>query len=482
MLSVSQTAETTSARSSLAWSAQPQSRPQPASQPIPTRAPSGGMVDVAIQTEPVDSVALAGSRLAIDPTSYPHYVSHHATRYVSYSELPNEIWGEIASFSSKKDILNLRTVSSDIRMQADTMITELTLCGGQALIDFAYSDGFKHIKTLHLYQIDKTALNLFTNRLTTHPHENLVIELAEGQVGLSDALSGLSALPLRGLRLDGVYVTPEVVGALAESTFPITLSGYMTQEELENASRLPTLINLSVRSAQLSDDVALSFSAHPALQHLTFSVNQNFSSQGLEYLAGIPSLHVLKLYDTVFMANAISTTAMRQLAAHRTLERLSIQTRIDPLSDACLSALSFSATLKSLAISLCPGIHHVTRMALLEHLQLNARCVGTRRMDVPTAHLIGEMPSLKTLELDFVAFEANAFRTLIWHLRAETLQLANISVEEDGVVALLANGRLKALSLVDVRIAPEHAVALCQHERLLRLTINGVACLLSAVR
>ena len=456
-----------SARSSLAWSSAPLS--------IPTRALSCQMVDVATQTEPVYDLPPAPCRAFTGTATAPRYCA-------SRSELPNEIWGEIANFSLRNDILNLRTVNRDVRMQADRMITELTLRSSQALIDFAYTDGFKHIKTLHLRQTDGAALILLANRLTTHPRSNLVIDIAECHVGLFDALLALGALSLGALRLKGVYVTPEVVGALAESTFPITLTGYMTREELMNAARIPTLVELAVSSAQFSDDVALSFTAHPALQRLSFPVNQSFSSTGLSYLAAMPDLRSLRVYDTVFMANAISATTARRLAAQGTLESLSIQTRMEPLSDACLSALSNSRTLKSLGISLSSGIHHVTRMAALEHLTLDGSCFGSRPMDVPTAHLIGAMPTLNALQLERITFHRDAFRTLIWHLRAETLSLTTMSVEEDGVVALLANTQLTSLSFVDVRIAPAHLVALCQHATLERLTIDGVACRLADAR
>jgi hypothetical protein len=390
-------------------------------------------------------------------------------------DIPSEIWGEIACFSPRADILNLRTTSTSVRSEVDANISELTLTGIDRLRAFAQSPSFQQVKTLSVRYADHVSLRELISRLQRSPRPDLTLALIDGFSGLPEALESLKAVPLAELRLKNVYPLSFPEEAVAAYTFPINISGYHTALELAQAAHVPTLTTLTTRTLHFTHAVAEQFSSHPALQTLSVRTGHEIDSLSVGCLASIPHLHKLSLYETCSRSGPIDISATHALASNAALKSLSIYAHTAPFSAESFLALSHSATIKRLSIPVGPGMQCLGNMRTLEEITLRGDIRVSRDIDKPLATIIAGLHNLIRLQMHAVQFEKGAFRALLDTCVATDLRLQAVTVDESMIIALLVNTRLRSLNLMGVALHPEQVTALAQHRTLDRLQINNVA-------
>jgi hypothetical protein len=282
----------------------------------------------------------------------------------------------------------------------------------------------------------------------------------------------LEAAPLSILRLQNVYLIDSVASALQQCSFPVEVSGYFCRDEFVVASRIPTLKSLISSSTDFDDAVARCIAGHQALQILSVQASENLTSRGMTALARMPALQALMVEQGYFPAQPINAIAARALASNRTLERLSIASRIQALSDEAFSCLSECSNLKMLEISVCGGMHRLADMTSLERLTLCDSRSGTS-VSIDLARVVARLPNLHTLRLDTTAFATGALRVLLERCHAQHLHLERVALQREEVVALLGNAHIKVLVLANV-IAPRALLLpLFQHPTLESLTVDG---------
>ena len=390
--------------------------------------------------------------------------------------LPNEIWGEIASFSSRKDILNLRATSSAMTVEAEWAVSTVKLEGSLELRAFSDACRFNNIKTLHLVDVDNAGLIYFAHALTLHPRSDLTIKVENSYWGVAMGLDALSAAPLAKICLDNVFLIESVTDALANCTFPIELTGYYSRDEFVAASRIATLTSLSTSSNEFNDDMAMLFASHTAVQNLSLCAcaSSELTGQGIAHLAAIPSLRTLCISEVLNRVHPITLASASALATNETLQSLDIVSSFEPMLEASFFALSRSQTLQTLSISTCAGMEALAHMTSLHDLALSGRCFTSPPISAPVARAISRMPALRTISFDTVHFEVGALRIMLIACAATTVRFKHANFEHDDIMALLDNVQARALTLVNVRVMPAHLSLLLAHPTLQQLTINGV--------
>ena len=408
------------------------------------------------------SAAFPMSDIAIEPNALAS----------SSTDLPAEIWGEIARYSSRDDILNLRSTCAAIKPEADTAVSTMTLQGSDRLRAFTHSGSFRHLTLLRLVDVDDASLHHFTMALMRHPRNNLTLEIENSHQGVARGLAALSEVPLAQLRLQNVYLIESVLAALERCPFPIALSGYFCTEEFVGAVRIPTLRQLTSPSTEFDDAIAQAFAQHRGLRVLSLSACDNLTSRGMADLARIPTLQALSIDESLFWACPIDATAARALAANPTMERLSIPSGKRAPSEETVAELSKSRTLKRLEISVCNGTHRLADLVSLEDLTLYGGRNGPS-ISVPIAQAVARLPNLHTLCLNATEFAAGALNTLLAECRAKHLVLQNISLHQEEIAGPNINDHLKALTLLNVGASRALLLPLQHHPGLESFTVHG---------
>ena len=436
--------------------------------------PDAEMSDAQTAVDASPPAFLADALAAVSaPQSATEFAPGLASGLASSSAyLPAEIWGEIARFSSRKDILILRSTSTSVKFEADAAISTMTLAGTDALRAFTHARCFSHITTLRLVDIDDASLHDFATHLATHPRHDLTLEIENSYRGVARGLGSLSAVPLAMLRLHNVYLIDSVRAALGKCPFPIALSGYFGAGEFVAATRIPTLRTLISPSTEFDDAVAHLVASHQALQVLSVQASDNLTSRGIADLAQMPALQALSVDQSFFMARPIDAITARALAANRTLERLSIASGIQAPSEETFSFLSESSSLKMLEISVCHGMHRLADITSLERLTLCGSRTGPS-VSTDLARVVARMPNLHTLRLHATGFATGALRVLLENCRSENLHLQRVALLREEVAALLANPHVKVLTLVNVIASRELLLPLFQHPTFESLTVDG---------
>ena len=437
-------------------------------QAFPRFAP---MLDAAVETPLRVAQAVPAVAARVAAIAGTEAVAH-LSRTDDQVALPNEIWGEIASFSSRKDILNLRTTCLALKAEAETAVTTLSLLGNDDLLNFINTQGFRHVKLLRLLGIDGAGLQHLGRHLLAHPRHDLTIDIAEGAYhGLEQGLMSLQGVPLAGLQLS-TSVNEPVCRSLMACAVPIALRGFFSRQELTAASRLTSLTKLATHSRYFDDDVATSFSSHTALQSLLLQASEEFTSAGVERIAQIETLRELSIQEGIYSAAPIDAAAAAALAANPCLELLRFHTSIQPFSEATLRALAASRSLKRIAISSGRGLHHLARIASLEHIKLSGRCDVPGVIDVTSARALAGMSTLRCFSVAAARFEGDGLFVMLRDCMAEALHLTDMPLDNVAVSGLLANVHVRELSLVNTGQTAEETAALSCHPTLTRLHID----------
>lgn len=397
--------------------------------------------------------------------------NHAASR----RQLPNEIWGEIAHFSLRNDVLNLRASSNALKQEADRAVTVLRLNGSANISAFATANCFPYIRSLNLYGADNDSLLLLARRLAAFPREHLRITLMSRQGSISEALIAIAALPLASLLVHRFHqASDNGLAALSACRYPLELTGNLTREALVTASRIATLTTLCSEALGFDDHVAASYAAHPALKFLLLHANSRLSSRGVASIAAMPALRDLVLYNADELAAPLDVMAASALAANRTLESLYIETGASCLHAPSFAALSGSQTLKLLRISICENMHQIEGMRGLQCLMLSGKGEACPVLTPTAAHAIVNLPHLRFLTVRFARCEPQSLRLLFSPSSITNMYVRGTHVTPDAIAAIIANTRLSALKLDDAGLSPEDIRTLSYHPNLMTLTVDGV--------
>jgi len=390
--------------------------------------------------------------------------------------LPNEIWGEIASFSSHNDILNLRATSNAMKQEADVAITSIRLKGGAKIRAFAEANSFPHTRQVNLYGVDNDSLLILARHLSRSPRENLRVTLMSRQGSISEALGQLARLPLAGLLVSRYHHAEDNgLARLTECQYPVELTGYFTREALISASQIPTLSILYSNALGFDDRVAASYTAHPHLQYLLLYANPGLSSRGVADIAAMPALRDLVLYYADKMVAPLDARAASALAGNGALETVYIHTGLQCLEGPSFYALSDSQTVKTLRIAICEDMHHIGRMRRLCTVMLDGLGADGRPITRATAQAMVSLPDLRFVTLRHARAEPNALNLLLAESAATNVHLHRTPITSDVLSAILSNIRLETLRLDDSEISQEAIGALSQHPTLTNCTVNGVS-------
>lgn len=387
-------------------------------------------------------------------------------------ELPNEIWGEIASFSSRTDVLNLRTTSTTLRSQADMSITTMTIADGQGLRAFSDAGGFEQLETLRIDVIDQASTDYFAQALAARPRPGLTLELMQGYANLRTTLTILSRVPLAGLVLKSPNLDAQVLYALRQFSVPITLIGRFSQHHYAALSCIPALTSLLVLSPDFGETAARHLSSHDALRLIALPLTPDVSARCVGLLASIPSLRHWRLNELVYAFCPLSTAVAEALAANRFLEKLVIRTHSQPISGSSFQALSHSATLKKLEISVCPSLEYLANLTALENLHLDGGCHGSPPVSQQAAASVASLVKLRSLRLVGTQFAPDALTTLLTVSPATKLYLKHVRLDDEQLALLMRNMSLRELALVDAALTPEQVAMLLAHPTLSKLRID----------
>jgi len=458
----------------------------------------------ASAAECVPKAALARTSLAMlrfiarSPASYHPSPVKAQTKQIANAplktkaaiSLPIELWGEIARFSSRRDVLNLRTINAEMKFQADTAITSITLAGNTRVRAFADAQDFQHIERLQVSYIDSATLQYLATSLAKDGaircRHRPILELKNAEGDLADGLITLSQLPLGKLRFDDMHLMDtKAVNALAACNFPVDLTASFLPGTLPATSCIATLSSLSAYMCEFTDDMAKRFASHGALESLYFCPSASFSSRGIEDLASLAKLRCLWL-DYNGTPNPIDLAAASALAANPRLESLHIaqllpsflQRRFQLFSAESFAALSDSQSLKTLQMPIGPGMHSLGNLKSLESLELDGRFPGCPLLSTETARCFAQLNSLKSLKLVDVGFERDALSLLLGVHHARHVHLEGVCVDGDVLSALLSKRGLKTLSIARGKggplISDQHLAVLLRQPGLERLHVDNV--------
>jgi hypothetical protein len=264
------------------------------------------------------------------------------------------------------------------------------------------------------------------------------------------------------------------LAALARSRFPIEISGHFHRDKLVAILGIPTLTALHTNAMHIDEGVARLFSSHPALRTLTLGAVHRLCARSVDYIAGIRELRELHFEETLYPSNPVSYEAAAALGANPVLHTLRIRSTNAPLSDNSFCALSQSTSIKTLEVSVGPGMRHLGNMTSLEDLRLDGRCAAVPLIDVASARAIASLPYLQSLTISSCRFDDAAWPALLNGGYFQTLQLYNFPVPANAVTAILANTSVRELTIENGWNDPLMTAALINHPTLVKLTIDGV--------
>ena len=404
--------------------------------------------------------------------------------------IPNDVWRITAGFSSRADVLSLRTTSRELKAQLDLAVTSVTLRGPDDLLSFIAANSFLRVKDMQLVGPSDAALQALITHLAAHPRLGLTLSLSGNDPALqrpapidasAETLRRISALPLNTLQLyvseagSGAVVSRQLA-ALVGCRYGVELFAPRTMHRLEliAASNLPTLTRLEVRSARLTEEVTDRFAGHPALQVLHVNDMDGATNPSIEALATIPTLCELRIGGVG--KGTIEESAAMALAKLPVLATLEL-TNYARLPEAAFAFLARIKSLRTLTIRYQPAMRELANMVSLTRLSLDVQFERPYEFDPITAATIAGLPKLETFELHLLKTadpdtvgalcRNSAFRKFILFIGSD--------LHEAVLAVLVANTRLTELTIhnfSNVSGFSQHTVdTLRRHPTLYRLTV-----------
>lgn len=421
---------------------------------------SGATVTPTRTDTPLSAATFLLCEAASESSNAGHDAASNAASNPAPSQLstalPNEIWGVIADFCARDVILNLRSVDSTLRFEADRTINNLVLTGSEQIRGFADSTGFTEIKNVSLRHGNSEDLLYLATALAAKPdcgpHLEIILALAHGcnAARNAEAFSVLSTLDLASLSIAFGEITVSDADALAQANFPINLRTGFTTESLLAAAQIQSLAVLRPLYGDFNDEVALAFSTHPALQSLLITTDSMLTSRGLEHLAQMSAICEMVLNCGSLR---IDTSAARALAANNSLTALSLYKTMEFVDDEAAQAFSRSLSIQKLWVSSTAGVPHLCSMANLKELYL----IGLRQPVSDTLRLTHEQgvalvqsAHVETLGVYVCDLDDDVLVHIARLNTLQTLRLRGIYIPLAAIEMLRVNTGLTALELSEV--------------------------------
>jgi len=396
--------------------------------------------------------------------------------------LHKDLWGEIAKFSSRNDVLRLRSTGKDMATWVDKSLTGIEVSADDApamLRVLGNATNLKHISTLRITACHDGNLPLLISALVGLPHARLHIAISRDRWSW-DAFSEGGLVHLRkiapaSLRLSDIgALSVGIAEVIAGLNYPIHLSatsdGSVPKNVLDILARTQRLVSLVIKADGMSDDVAQVLGAHPTLCELRIVSlwPMSITDRALAALASSSTLKTLDFCTT----EDFGPTAMAALAINHQLEKLRLGGMYHSFDESLAAALSRNNTLKEIDIQLKNGCGHLAKMTSLEHLTIR----GVITLD--DARQFAAHAHLKTLYIHRTAIYAGALAVIVScrvaHLKLEDDVTENLLTDED-VDALLENKTLRSLAMhlrFDQIRSVGHAIRLAAHPTLGELTMR----------
>jgi hypothetical protein len=392
--------------------------------------------------------------MAAASTSAPDFdnVMRLVYTHPAHATLYEDIWGEIARFTPRDALLNLRATDSHMAAWVDREITTLKVTAANApamLNAVGRATHLKYIERLRIEECNDRNFPPVIAALAQLPHARFNLVIAASWVE-NLHLTAVSLLLLRDLTpaslklCCGIQFTHAEAEALAQLRYPVSIQGaFLTerpQEQLALAS-IPVLTNLSIWPHWLDEEGARALSAHPRLTELRIlsAGGASISDAALVSIAGSERLRALRVGPT---RNVIGMQAFAALADNCTLEILKIGNTGRPVDPALVHKLSTNTTLQALDIAVDEGCGYLAKMVSLQDLTLrcNLLTLDDARMFLQHAHL-------KRLTFVFnPRFEGGALGTIAGS-DVTALSIAHVAPTADDIQALLANRCLRSLDM-----------------------------------
>ncbi|MGI4984687.1 MAG: hypothetical protein ACRYGL_15390, partial [Janthinobacterium lividum] len=166
----------------------------------------------------------APSAATYDATT-PAAGAAEAALSATVSDLPPEIWGLVADFSSRNTVFNLRAVNKTVMQGIHETFASFTIANSEQLRTFLHFDGFAALADLQVTGCDDTGLAKLAVALTRNPRPSLTLTLAWHDTTriTPHGLKSLCAVPLGALCLKNWKTTGAVVDVLADFSCPVKL-------------------------------------------------------------------------------------------------------------------------------------------------------------------------------------------------------------------------------------------------------------------
>ena len=375
--------------------------------------------------------------------------------------LPSELWGEIARFSPRKDLLALRQVSSGVSHWVDKSIKSLTVSGdnaGKMLEVLSKATNLKHIQRLKIHHLRAEQYPTVMQALSKLPLAKIQLSISCDKTFRLSHVSSLALISPLSLSLDLSYA-PTVREAEGLSSLPYTVNIWMNdvvyeETELLNLSAIANMSGLVVVVAShVSDRVAQALSRNPALRDLEITtIHDNaISNEAIAMLASNPALRSLRITDP---HHVFDEAVLAALGANRHLTELGLTDYADEttvgIDAAGMMMLSKNTTLEVLHVAAADGVRHLANMPSLHTLIL----VGSDRHKISAADAgaFAQRARLKSLTLVGSAeqrrahdgYQSGALAKMLGS-SVESICLTRVYVTTSDVTALLANKTVRRL-------------------------------------
>jgi hypothetical protein len=406
----------------------------------------------------------------------------------AHPSLYGDLWCEIATFSARRDVLNLRSISTDLSKWVDKSITSLSVTADQApamVAALGHAKNLNHIRALRIENCANDNLPGVIQALTALPHAPWHVEFVRNP-RLLNPLYTLDVQPFSdiapaSLRLSDFCVdTAEMLQGLARLNYPIHLAtghphGLLHDENLPALANIPHLVSLDVMASAIDDGAAQALGAHPTLTELHLHTDAShrlvISDRALAALANSVTLRTLHLarVDTDFSEEVIAA-----LAGNRSLAYLCLGGPDDVFDESFALALSRNTILNTLHIAVRAGCGHLAHMRSLEHLFIGGK------ISLDDARQFAKHAHLRTLHGYRCEFAPGALAVMVGcpikHITLENpAGNAVFALTDTDIDAFLGNTALRSLSLV-LPTAPNtgitQAIRLARHPTLTSLSIR----------
>lgn len=439
---------------------------------------AGSAVPTVVGTVPAD----ISSNTQSTPTSHPETQGLTAAQTRTPPALYKDLWREVAKYTSRNDVLNLRTVSSDMAEWVDSAITHLRVSADKApglIAAIGNAAHLQHIDTLTVAQCRYDNFPSVITALAAVPHAALHVHLSRttssGRLLDEHGLRHLVDIAPASLHLSSFNApfTKAEMRIFAGLGYPLSLSMdfYSTQPQthLLALAEISTLTSLKINPKAVSDDEAEAFRQHPTLTELSLigPTHMVMSDKALATIAHKENLETLRIGE---LTEDIGPRAIAALAANTSLRSLTLDTHYRPLRQPAALALSANTTLRELTLSLVGGCHHLASMRALESLTL--RGVGV--VSLEEAHQFARAAQLKALDLTGADYASGALPIMASSV-VEHLKMAVDVLSDEDIHALVANRALRSLeckTAYDTDTSIRYAITLAGHPTLERLSLS----------